>query len=134
MYLVDTNIFLEVLLCQDRKDECEHFLERIRTGKETAIVTDFSVHSVIVIMGNLEKLNGLKIFLSSLSAYKGLRIHQTSLNLEIKAAEIAANGKLDIDDSLQYVVALNSGVEAIVSFDRHFANLKIPRKEPHEIS
>jgi len=74
MYLVDTNIFLEVLLLQDRKEECENFLDLIRRGKKTGVVTDFTIHSIIVIMYNLKRLKELKIFLSSLTAYKGLHI------------------------------------------------------------
>ena len=48
MYLVDTNIFLEILLARRRKDECKKLLSQLRDGKKTAIVTDFTVHSIIV--------------------------------------------------------------------------------------
>lgn len=130
MYLIDTNIFLEVLLLQDRKDECESFLNLLRNGKKTGIVTDFTIHSIIVIMGNLDRLNELKIFLLSLTAYKGLRIYHTTIADELNAAEIAVKQKLDMDDAIQYSTALSLNVEAIVSFDKHFNNLKIPRKEP----
>ena len=130
MYLVDTNIFLEILLSQRRKDECESFLSLLRDGKKTAVATDFTVHSIIVIMGNLNKLDELKIFLRSLTGYKGLKIYQTNIAEEIKATEIAERDKLDMDDSIQYATALSLNVEAIVSFDRHFDNLKIPRMEP----
>jgi predicted nucleic acid-binding protein len=34
MYLVDTNVFLEVLLLQDKKEECEKLLEQLRKGKK----------------------------------------------------------------------------------------------------
>jgi predicted nucleic acid-binding protein len=43
MYLVDTNIFLEVLLSRWRKDECKAFLGFLRDGRERGIVTSFSV-------------------------------------------------------------------------------------------
>ena len=35
-----------------------------------------------------------------------------------------------MDDSIQYSIALELNVEAIISFDEHFDNLKIARKEP----
>jgi uncharacterized protein len=130
MFLVDTNIFLEVLLAQDKKDQCETFLSLIKKGKKTGIVTDFTVHSIIVIMGNLDRLKELRIFLLSLTAYKGLKIHHTTIADEMNAAEIALKHKLDMDDAIQYSAALSLGVEAIVSFDKHFNNLEIPRKEP----
>jgi len=133
MYLVDTNIFLEILLSQNRKDECENFLTQVRNGKKIGIVTDFTIHSIIVIMGNLNKLNELKTFLTSLTAYKGLKIYYTDLPDEVKATEIALNQQLDMDDSIQYSTALALNVKAIISFDKHFDNLKISRREPKEI-
>ena len=133
MYLVDTNIFLEILLCQAKEKECYEFLEQLKKGKKLAITTDFTVHSIIVTMYNYDKLEGLKIFLSSLGGYKGLRVYPTDLSNEIKATELAIENKLDMDDAIQYAVALVSNVEAIISFDKHFNNLKIPRKEPHQI-
>ena len=72
MYLVDANIFLEVLLSRTRKEECKNFLASLRDGKKSGIMTDFSVHSIIVIMDGLNRLRELKTFLSSLTAYKGL--------------------------------------------------------------
>ena len=130
MYIVDTNIFLEVLLAQNRKDECEDFLNSLRTGKKTGIITDFTVHSIIVIMSNFNRIRELKLFLFSLTAYKGLKIYHITLTNEINAAEIALNQNLDMDDAIQYSTALALNVEAIVSLDKHFNNLKIPRKEP----
>jgi len=130
MYLVDTNIFLEVLLLQDRKEECKNFLDLIRNGKKTGVVTDFTIHSIIVIMSNLNRLKELRIFLSSLTAYKGLHICHTTITDEINAVEIALLQNLDMDDAIQYSTALSMQAEAIVSFDKHFNNLKIPRKDP----
>ncbi len=130
MYLVDTNIFLEVLLQQHKKDECESFLTLLRKGKQIGIITDFTIHSIIVIMSNFNKLNELKVFLLSLTAYKGLKIYRTNLADEIMATELALKDELDMDDAIQYSAALSLNVKAIISYDKHFDNLKIPRKEP----
>ena len=133
MYLVDTNIFLEVLLSQKRKDECKKFLSMLRDGKIEGVVTDFTIHSIIVLMDGLKKLAELKIFLSSLTAYKGLYVYTTSIFDEINAVEVAEKNSLDMDDAIQYVAALSINADAIVSFDRDFDNLKIPRKEPKQL-
>ncbi len=133
MYLVDTNIFLEVLLCQAKKEECEKLLGLFAKGEKLGIVTDFTVHSIIVTMFSYGKLEGLKVFLSSLTSYKGLRIYPTDLTNEITATQLAAENKLDMDDAIQYSIAVATNVEAIVSFDKHFNKLQIPRKEPHQI-
>ena len=132
MYLVDTNIFLEVLLAQTRKGECEKFLSSLKTGKRKGVITDFTLHSIIVILGNLDKVNELKIFLSSLTAYKGLHLYHASITDHLNAVETALQNKLDMDDAIQYSAALSIKAEAIVSFDKHFNNLKTPRLEPHQ--
>lgn len=132
-YVVDTNIFLEVMLSRNRKDECKRFLGMLRDGRVSGIVTDFSVYSLMVLLGKLNRYKELKIFLTSLTGYRGLRVHQTSLAESIKAVELAENEKLDIDDAIQYAVALSTGAEAIVSFDKDFDGLKLPRVEPAHI-
>lgn len=134
MYLVDTNIFLEILLARSRKEECKKFLSQLRDGKKAGLVTDFAIHSIIVVMDSMNKLTELRTFLSSLTAYRGLHVHNTNLIDEIKATEIAVRNKLDMDDAIQYATALITNAEAIISFDEHFSNLKIPRKEPHQVN
>jgi hypothetical protein len=46
MYLADTNIFLEILLKHDKKEECKNFLV-MNAGN--IHLTDFSLHSIGVI-------------------------------------------------------------------------------------
>ncbi len=130
MYLVDTNIFLEILLSRPKKEACKNFLKSLRDGKKTGIITDFTIHSIIVIMSNFNKLNELKTFLLSLTAYKGLHLCSTTIADEVKAVEIATTQNLDMDDAIQYQTALSANTEAIISFDKHFNGLSIPRKEP----
>ena len=57
----------------------------------------------------------------------------TSISEKVKAVDIASETGLDIDDAIQYAVALSVNAEAIISFDKHFDDLKIPRKEPKDI-
>lgn len=121
------------MLSRSRKDACKRFLNALRDGKETGIVTDFSVYSIMVIMSSLGKLTQLRTFLMSLSAYKGLTIYTTTLSDKIRAIGICLEKTLDVDDSIQYSAALSNDAKGIVSFDRHFDGLKIPRIEPQAI-
>jgi len=130
MYLIDANIFLEVLLARARKEECKQLLRLLRDGKKSGIVTDFTIHSIIVVMDSVNRLSELKTFLLSLTAYKGLYVYHTTINDEINAIEIAIQRKLDMGDSIQYSTAIATNVEAIISFDKHFNNLETPRLEP----
>ena len=130
MYLIDTNIFLEVLLARARKEASKELLRSLRDGREKGMVTDFTIHSIIVIMDGLKRLKELRTFLSSLTAYKGLSVYHTNIADEIRAIELTGEISLDMDDAIQYASALSTNAEAIVSFDKHFNGLKIPRMEP----
>jgi len=133
MYLVDTNIFLEVMLSQARSKECEVFLKSVKEGVSKAFVTDFSIYSVMIIMTSLSKLDELRVFLSSLSAYKGFAIHRNGLKDLLRAIGIMREKRLDLDDAIQYSAAVSLGVKAIVSFDKHFDGLEVPRAEPAQL-
>lgn len=132
-YLVDTNIFLEVMLSQAKKGDCKRLLSMLREGKIRGVITDFTIHSIMVLMDRFKKRQQLKTFLSSLTAYKELHIYTTSITDEVRSVEEATKTGLDIDDAIQYIVALSVNAEAIISFDKHFDKLKLPRKEPAEI-
>ncbi len=51
MYLLDTNIWLERLLDQGRSEEVDEFLSTVPS--ERLFITDFSLHSIGVILGRL---------------------------------------------------------------------------------
>jgi predicted nucleic acid-binding protein len=46
---------------------------------------------------------------------------------------IMQEATLDFDDALQYYVAKKLGVDAIISYDKHFDELDVSRQEPLEI-
>jgi len=131
--LVDTNIFLEVMLSRSKREECKKLLAMLRDGKAKGIVTDFTVHSIMVLMDRFKKLEELKTFLLSLMAHKGLYVYTTPVADEVNAVESAEESKLDVDDAIQYGTALSVNADAIISFDKHFDNLEVQRKEPAQI-
>ena len=96
-------------------------------------MTDFTIHSIIVIMDSFKRLEALKTFLQSLTAYKGLHMFFTNLSTEIEAIEYALSKGLDMDDAIQYSAAFSANVECIVSYDKHFDKLEIPRKTPEKL-
>ena len=52
MLLIDTNIFLELLLGQEKADECQKFLEMVSEGELEAVATKFSVHAIEEILND----------------------------------------------------------------------------------
>jgi len=43
MYLIDTNIFLEMLLDQQKSEDCQDLLEKLYNGDITAYVSSFAL-------------------------------------------------------------------------------------------
>jgi predicted nucleic acid-binding protein len=118
MYLVDTNVFLEILLLQKKKDDCKRFLDE--NGGELYL-TDFSLHSIGVILFRHKReelfrkfasdtLNRMEIITLSKDAYQHLPETRKTTNL-------------DFDDAYQFLVA-NENELAIVTLDGDFERVK----------
>ena len=132
MYLIDTNIFLEILLEQEKKDECLKFMELALEGKLEATVTDFTIHSIAVILTRQKLLDFLIDFLSDLRSFIGLKLVNTSLDDKLRIARLAKERNFDFDDAYQYYIARLYNLK-IVSFDTDFDKGEIPRIEPFQI-
>ena len=130
MILVDTNVFLELLLGQKRAGECQRLLESLSRGEVEGVVTHFSVHAVEAVLGGGDALTA---FLRNLERSAGLYIYDSDISDETAAGLMAEKIGRDFDDSLQYYVAKKLGAESIVSFDRHFDDLDVPRLEPASV-
>ena len=61
-------------------------------------------------------------------------MYPTSISEEVDAVDLAAECSLDMDDAIQYSSALSAKIDTIVSFDRHFDGLKVPRVEPKDVA
>lgn len=131
-YLIDKNIFLELLLNRAFKNDCSRLLKEIEIGNLEVYVSSFSIHSIEVILSNFNKQKELKIFLSSIIDFEGLFIYATNLEEELEAIEEMKKG-LDFDDALQSFIAKNLKA-SIVSFDKHFDKIKgLKRLTPADI-
>lgn len=132
MYLIYTNIFLEVLLNQNRADECESLILKLGKGAFTAYVSSFTIHSVGVILERNNKLGVLKNFLKDLSISKGLIRYDTTTIDEIEIVEISQRLGIDFDDAVNYYICKILNLK-IISFDKHFDKTDIKRIEPKDL-
>jgi predicted nucleic acid-binding protein len=128
-------VFLELELDQERADECEIFLNKVRKGVLRAITTGFHIDSILIIMENYGKSpSDLEIFLSSLLGYKGLEVYPLSILDRISATRWMDKLNLDLDDAIAYHVMKKLNVDKIVSYDRHFDSIEdITRLEPSQL-
>ena len=129
MYLVDTNIFLEALLGQDKKNDVQSFLQRI--DLRTIFITDFSFHSIGIILYRLKNFALFSSFTEDIIV-DGVGI-LSLLPEELKTLELTAvKFNLDFDDAYQYTVAEKYEMQ-LISFDTDFDRTDCKRMEPIEV-
>ena len=117
-FLVDTNVFLEILLNQPGRAKCEQFLQQ-NTG--ALAIADFSLHSIGVIMLRRQQAGLFADFLNdSLPNLELLHLDRIGYPAVARAAE---DFGLDFDDAYQFTVAKAHGL-AIATQDQHFARVK----------
>lgn len=129
--LVDTNIFLEVLLEQARADEAKNFLAK--TDAHEFFISDFSLHSIGLILLRRKKADAFRKFLADMIVGASTQIALLNAD-EIEAvADHAATFNLDFDDAYQYATAEKYDL-TIVSFDSDFDGTTRGRSEPSAIT
>lgn len=118
MFLVDTNVFLEILLVQDKKEDCKKFLDE---NIGNLHITDFSLHSIGVILFRYGKEDVFQKFVEDVLPNAEL----LSLPKELYGNVITARKKLnlDFDDAYQHNVAKHYGLK-VATMDRDFERVK----------
>lgn len=130
MILLDTNIFLEYLLDHKNAEDCGELLARLSRGEIEGVVTRYSLHSIETVYRS-DLLGG---FLTNVDRSLGLYVRDTTTAEEAEVAGLSRAIGRDYDDAMQYYVAKKMGADAIVSYDRHFDGLDIPRTEPKDLA
>ena len=130
MYLVDTNVWLERLLDQAMSDGVKHFLDHILS--EHLFVTDFTFHSIGVVMSRLNRTDALLRFVQDAFVDGAVvLIHLEPEDMK-HLVRVVKQFNLDFDDAYQYVAAEKHNL-AIVSFDSNFDRTERGRKNPAEV-
>ena len=129
MYLVDTNVWLELLLEQQKEADVRQFFQNVEA--RLLSITDFSLYSIGVILTKLKKDDVFKDFLSDTIEDSGvIRICLDTIDLK-QVIVVRQRYQLDFDDSYQYVSAEKYNY-TIVSFDSDFDRTEHGRKTPKE--
>ena len=127
MYLLDTNVLIEVLLGQERSDEVKRFLEA--TPSAQLHLTDFSLYSIGILMVREKRGAAFQSFLDdTLLGGKMNMIALSPRDLE-QGIRTAERNRLDFDDAYQAVAAEKHDL-TVVSFDSHFDKTERGRKTP----
>ena len=118
MYLLDTNIFLEILLAQEKSAVCKKFLSE---NTAPLFISDFSLHSIGVILFRHGKEDIFNVFLADLIT----KIDILSLATESYPAlsGLKERYNLDFDDSYQYKIAEENEL-TVVTMDKDFRRVE----------
>jgi len=130
MYLVDTNVWLERLLNQEKSSEVRQFLDYFPS--EHLCITDFSLHSIAIILDRLKRLGSLREFVDDLFLKGAVVLIRLEPGDIPNLIGIIERFGLDFDDAYQYLSAEKHNL-AIVSFDTDFDRTKLGRKAPIDL-
>ena len=130
-YLLDSNIFLELLLEQERAGEVRAFLERVEP--ESLCISDFSLYSIgiILLRSNLHEV--FERFAEDLLIGGDVCVLRAAPEDMPLIAQAAKKSRLDFDDAYQCVLAAKHGL-TIVSFDADFDRTEKGRIMPADIN
>ena len=116
--LVDTNVFLEVLLGQGNKERWKKFLQ---DNAGLCGLSDFSLHSIGVIAFRGRRESAYHSFLQdALPDLALLHLEKTQYGVLLEARQ---RFDLDFDDAYQFVLAKSRQL-TLVTQDRHFDRVK----------
>ncbi len=133
MFLIDSNIFLEILLKQKQAEECKTFLREANETNLKLTCSHFAIHSIEAILSGANKYDAIEQFLKNLEQNPLISIYSTTIEEEIEINRLTQTKKLDFDDALHYYVAKKTGCHAIISFDTDFDHTDLTRKTPQMI-
>ena len=131
MFLLDTTIWLEVLLYQDIAAQVRLLLKAKEAGRFA--LTEFSLYSLGVILTRLKKDAAFLDFLSDTledSAVRVVRLDTADLK---GVPSVCRKFGLDFDDAYQYVASSKYDL-TLVRFDSDFDRAERGRQTPAEVT
>ena len=128
--LIDTNVFLEIILQQDKAEQAKTLLER--TENHEFFISGYSLHSIGVLLFRRRQHDIFQEFLDDMTLNAGMTVISVFADGMRAIIEVAQKFNLDFDDAYQYVAAEKNDLN-IVSFDSDFDRTERGRKTPAEI-
>ena len=115
MYLLDTCVWLEALLSQEK-----------------LAITDFSLYSIALYLTRAKKDDVFADFLTDTVERSGVRVVRLTPSDLHPVLDARKRHRLDFDGAYQYVAAAKHGY-TLLSFDTDFDRTDLQRKTPGEI-
>ena len=129
MYLLDTNIALELHLDQEKTDEVERFLRN--TSPESLHLSEFALYSLGIVLLRRKMHDTFLQSVDDLLVTGGIRLVRLGVEDMQDIVRASWRFNLDFDDAYQYVADEKYNL-ALVSFDSDFDHTERGRKTPAE--
>jgi len=130
VYLLDTNIFLELLLEQGNSDSVRALLTS--KSPEELSISDLAFHSIGIILYQKNAAHLFSDFIHDLFGDGGIAIISLGTEDIERLEHVSTIFNLDFDDAYQYVIAEKFGL-VLVSFDTDFDRTDRKRIIPADI-
>jgi len=137
-YFIDTNIFLRVIIEEDKKTfkECFQTLEKIKSGEINAFTSSLVLAEVNWVLSKFYKFSKNKtcLALKSILNLKGLKI--IDKHNPLLAVSIYEKSNVKFIDSLiasNFLINGNKSNIIILSYDKDFDKIGIKRKSPSNL-
>lgn len=127
---IDTNIFLEIILEQEKAENAKALL--LKTEDHEFFISDFSLHSMGLLLFYRKQHSVFQQFLKDMIIDGGIIITSLVVDDMESVVNVSQKYKLDFDDAYQYVIAEKYGL-TIISFDSDFDRTEQGRKTPGEV-
>ena len=118
--LVDTNVFLEILLGQSASQRCQDFLDN---DPGANWISDFSLHSIGVLLFRKDRVELFRQFTADTLPQLIILTLSSAGYAEVIAARDKFDLDLDFDDAYQFCVAKEAGL-AVATQDKDFERVK----------
>jgi len=130
VFLIDTCVWLEELLSQDKSDEVCAFLRRVPS--DHLAISDFSFHSVGIALCRGNRAEAFIQFAQDLFVEGSVSLVSVDPHKTKHVVDVIARFGLDFDDAYQYCAAETDQLQ-IVSFDSDFDKTDRPRITPANV-
>jgi predicted nucleic acid-binding protein len=128
--LLDTNIFLEIILSQEKAKDAKNLL--LKSPQHDFFITDYSLHSIGLLLFRRKQFEAFQAFVQDIFVNSNIRLlflHSKDMESVVLYAQ---KFNLDFDDAYQYTVASKYEI-TLSSFDSDFQRTERGYKTPIEI-
>ncbi len=129
-YLLDTNVFLSILLDEEKAVESRSLL--LKSSIHEFYISDFSLHSIGIILFRSGLHEAFVSFVRDVIQDAGIRVISVPYSDATSISEASRKFSLDFDDAYHYAACSRVGGD-IVSFDGDFDRTDRGRQTPVQV-